>query len=83
MLVALCRPLRDGDPYGVPASNQAIADELHLSLSGVKAHLRTLFSKIEVDPALAHNYKRLQLAERAVESGLITMRELRGSSPTS
>ena len=44
VLVALCRPLRDGGSFSTPASNQQIADELHLSLDTVKTNLRTLFA---------------------------------------
>ncbi|MFZ0387926.1 MAG: FHA domain-containing protein [Solirubrobacteraceae bacterium] len=76
LLVALCRPLVNGDPFALPTSNQAISDEIHLSIGGVKAHLRTLFRKLDVDDDLAHNHKRLRLAERAVESGVINVREL-------
>ncbi len=45
VLVALCRPLREGASFATPASNQQIADELHLSLDTVKTHLRTLFAR--------------------------------------
>src|SRR5688500_14688686 len=31
ILVALCRPFREGSQYAVPATNQQIADEVHLS----------------------------------------------------
>jgi pSer/pThr/pTyr-binding forkhead associated (FHA) protein len=32
VLVALCRPLREGDTYAMPAGNQEIADELVLTV---------------------------------------------------
>jgi hypothetical protein len=76
VLVALCRPLRDGDPYALPASNKDIADELFLSVQAVKGHLRSLFDKLGVED-LPHNQKRLRLVERAVISGLIAPRDLR------
>jgi pSer/pThr/pTyr-binding forkhead associated (FHA) protein len=75
VLVALCRPLRDGAAYALPATNKEIADELFLSVQAVKAHLRTLFDKLGVED-LPHNQKRLQLVERALETGLIGAREL-------
>ncbi|MGH2866725.1 MAG: FHA domain-containing protein [Solirubrobacteraceae bacterium] len=76
VLIALCRPLRDGDPYAVPASNQAIAEALFLSLGAVKGHLRTLFEKLEVE-ALPHNQKRLRLVELALQGGLLSTNDLR------
>lgn len=76
VLVALCRPLRSGEAYALPAPNKAIAEELTLSVEAIKGHLRTLFEKLEVED-LPHNQKRLRLVERALESGLIGARELR------
>jgi hypothetical protein len=35
VLVALCRPVRDGEPYALPDSNQAIAEEVHPSVGAV------------------------------------------------
>lgn len=75
VLVALCRPLRDQDGYAVPASNRQVADELVLSVEAVKTHLRTLFARFDVG-ALPQNEKRLRLAERALESGAISWRDL-------
>jgi hypothetical protein len=76
VLIALCRPLRDGSPYALPASNRVIATELFLSVDAVKGHLRALFEKLEVED-LPHNQKRVRLVERALQSGLIGTRELR------
>jgi DNA-binding CsgD family transcriptional regulator len=76
VLVALCRPLLDGDGSGaVPASNEAIAAELQLSLSGVKSHIRALFEKLGLDD-LPRYGKRTELAQRAVALGLVTARDL-------
>jgi hypothetical protein len=76
VLVALCRPLRDGDPYALPASNRAIAEEVFLSVDAVKGHLRVLFEKLGVEE-LPHNQKRVRLVERALLGGLIGASELR------
>jgi hypothetical protein len=71
VLVALCRPLRDGDGFGPPATNQQIAAELFLSVEAVKMHLRTLFAKFELSD-LAQNEKRARLADSARQAGLVT-----------
>ena len=75
VLTALCRPLLEPGLVSSPASNQEIADALHLSLPGVKSHVRTLFAKVGVDD-LPQNRKRAELARRALESGLVTARDL-------
>jgi pSer/pThr/pTyr-binding forkhead associated (FHA) protein len=76
IVVALCRPFREGSAYATPATNQQICDELYLSLDAVKTHLRTLFAKFGIEH-LPQNQKRLQLVELAMRSGLVTERELR------
>lgn len=74
LLVSLCRPmLRSAD--GVPAPNADIADELTLSLPAVKSHVRTLFTKVGVAD-LSPSHKRLELARRAIEAGLVSARDL-------
>jgi DNA-binding CsgD family transcriptional regulator len=75
VLVALCRPFKEGLAFGAPATNQAIADELFLSLDAVKAHLRILFQKFELSE-VPQNQKRLQLVERAFVSGLVQPSDL-------
>jgi hypothetical protein len=75
VLVALCRPYRDGDPFARPATNQQIAGELFLSVEAVKMHLRTLFAKFELG-ALPQNSKRSRLAECALQLGVISRQEL-------
>lgn len=75
VLVALCRPLRDGSEFTTPATNQQIAEELFLSVDAVKMHLRTLFAKFELTD-LAQNEKRARLAECALQFGVIAQRDL-------
>jgi hypothetical protein len=75
VLVALCRPYRDGPSFATPASNQAIAEEVFLSVDGVKMHLRTLFTRFELSE-LPQNQKRAKLAELALQLGVISQREL-------
>ncbi len=75
VLLALCRPFKDESPFATPATNQAIAEELHLSVDAVKTHMRALFDKLEVAD-LPQNRKRVALAERALQSGVVSRREL-------
>jgi DNA-binding CsgD family transcriptional regulator len=75
VLVALCRPLAVPGRSAIPASNTEIAAELHLSLSGVKTHVRSLFAKLQIGE-FAQYRKRTELAQRALEAGLVTSRDL-------
>ena len=75
VLVALCQPFRDGSAFATPPTNQAIAAELHLSVDAVKTHMRALFEKLEVED-LPQNRKRVALAQKALQTGVIGPREL-------
>jgi pSer/pThr/pTyr-binding forkhead associated (FHA) protein len=75
VLVALCRPFAEGSEFATPATNRTIADEVYLSVDAVKGHLRTLFERFEVGD-LPQNQKRLRLAELAVQSGVVSPRDL-------
>jgi pSer/pThr/pTyr-binding forkhead associated (FHA) protein len=75
VLLVLCRPFKDPSPFATPATNQAIAEELHLSVDAVKTHMRALFEKLEVED-LPQNQKRVALVERALQSGAVSRREL-------
>jgi pSer/pThr/pTyr-binding forkhead associated (FHA) protein len=75
VLLALCRPFRDGGAFATPPTNQAIAEELHLSVDAVKTHMRALFEKLELED-LPQNRKRVALVERALQSGAVSPRDL-------
>ncbi len=75
VLLALCRPFKDGSIFATPPTNQAIADELHLSVDAVKTHMRALFEKLELED-LPQNRKRVALVERALQSGVVSPRDL-------
>jgi pSer/pThr/pTyr-binding forkhead associated (FHA) protein len=70
ILVALCRPRKEEGPSAPPATNRQIAKEVFLGVETVKAHLRVLYKRFEVEPLL-HGHKRARLADRALESGLV------------
>jgi hypothetical protein len=74
VLVALARPYKH-DEFAVPATNQQIASELHLSVDAVKSHLRTLFQRVGIEH-LPQNQKRSRLVAEALQSGLISTRDL-------
>ncbi len=75
VLIALCRPYKDGGAFATPATNQEIGAELHLSVDAVKTHMRALFEKLAVGD-LPQNQKRVALAERALQAGIVSSREL-------
>jgi pSer/pThr/pTyr-binding forkhead associated (FHA) protein len=75
LLVALCRPYRDGGRFARPASNTQIAHELFVSVDAVKAQLRVLFTNFELGD-LPQNEKRVRLAECVIEYGLLSPHEL-------
>jgi pSer/pThr/pTyr-binding forkhead associated (FHA) protein len=75
VLLALCRPFKDGSAFAAPPTNQAIAEELHLSVDAIKTHMRALFEKLEVED-LPQNQKRIALVERALQSGVVAPRDL-------
>ncbi|HEV2812655.1 MAG TPA: FHA domain-containing protein [Solirubrobacteraceae bacterium] len=69
VLEALCRPYKESE-FASPATNQAIAEELFLSVDAVKAHLRALFAAFGIEE-LPQNQKRSHLAMRAMQLGLV------------
>jgi pSer/pThr/pTyr-binding forkhead associated (FHA) protein len=75
VLLALCRPYKEGDSFATPATNQQIGEALHLSVDAVKTHMRALFEKLEVGD-IPQNQKRVALVERALQSGIVNRREL-------
>jgi DNA-binding CsgD family transcriptional regulator len=74
ILIALARPFRHNE-FAAPASNSQIAEELHLSVDAVKAHLRMLFQRFGIED-LPPNQKRSRLVAEALQSGIVSQREL-------
>lgn len=75
VLIALCRPYGSGESFVTPATNRAIAAEAHLSVDGVKGHLRVLFDRYGLTE-LPQNEKRAKLAEAALRSGAVKPRDI-------
>lgn len=74
VLIALARPYKH-DEFATPAPNGVIAAELHLSVDAVKSQLRTLFMRFGIEH-LPQNQKRSRLVAEALQSGLVSMRDL-------
>jgi len=70
VLTALCQPYIDSS-FAVPASNRQIADELIIGVETVKTHMRALFDAFDLG-ALPQHQKRAALAQRALETGLVS-----------
>ena len=75
VLIALCRPFRDGGAFASPASNQQIAEELSVSTDAVKTQVRALFQRLAVED-LPQNKKRVRLVELAFHHGLVAPHDL-------
>jgi pSer/pThr/pTyr-binding forkhead associated (FHA) protein len=76
VLVTLCRPYAAG-AFAAPLTNREIADELVIGVETVKTHMRALFDAFELSDLPQHQ-KRAALAQRALETGLVSARELQG-----
>jgi pSer/pThr/pTyr-binding forkhead associated (FHA) protein len=74
VLTALCRPYADSS-FAVPASNKQIAGELVIGVETVKSHMRALFDAFALGELPQHQ-KRAALAQRALETGVVSMQGL-------
>jgi hypothetical protein len=79
VLVALCRPFRDGGQFASPPTNQQIADEPTLSVAAVKTHMRLLSQRFGLAD-VPQNAKRAQLVQRGFELDLVTAADFREAS---
>jgi len=70
VLDALCRPCLDQTGPLSPATNEQIAAELSLSVDAVKAHLRQLYRRFDVED-LPQIQKRTALVRIALGAGLV------------
>jgi FHA domain-containing protein len=69
VLIALCRPIANANSE-TPATNPRIAEEVHLSVDAVKAHLRMLFERFGLSD-LPQNEKRSRLVSIVLSSGVL------------
>lgn len=75
VLAALCRPYKGRSDFAEPATDDQIADELVLSVREVRAHVRVLCAKLDVEPSREGD-PRARLVERAFSAGLISEGDL-------
>jgi pSer/pThr/pTyr-binding forkhead associated (FHA) protein len=73
VLIELCRPALERG--GGAASNREIAEALFVSVETVKTHMRALFEAFDVGDVPQY-HKRTELVRRALETGLVSAREL-------
>jgi hypothetical protein len=76
ILIELVRPMESPGGIGEPATNAEIADSLHLSEDTVKQHLRKLFHLFDIDKDEKRNRKRMTLARRVLETGIVSPSDL-------
>jgi len=74
VLVILCRPVLSGGAFRAPATVREIAEQMFVGEAAVKAHLGRLFDKFGIYGE--GRDRRRELANRAIETGAITARDL-------
>lgn len=75
VLIALCRPLADGDMFTEPATVSDMAADLVVSEPAIKFHLGNLYNKFGLtEPG---DNRRYRLANEAIRRGAVTVSELR------
>jgi hypothetical protein len=68
VLVALCRPVAERS--GPPPSNEELASGLHLSVDGVRSHLRSIYAKFDLLEGTA-TQRRAALIQLAIDEGYV------------
>ncbi|MET0145075.1 MAG: FHA domain-containing protein [Ilumatobacteraceae bacterium] len=75
VLVELCRPVLSGQAFTPPSSVRAVADALFVTESAVKQHLDRLYDKFAILADVGGS-RRVLLANEAIQTGAVTMRDL-------
>jgi predicted component of type VI protein secretion system len=73
VLVELCRPIIDGNPFTAAATVHEIAQARYVTDAAIKAHLGRLYDKFAVDEG---PNRRNRLANAAIETGAVRRRDL-------
>ena len=76
VLIALCRPYREGGAFATPPTNAQIAEELIVGVDTVKAHMRALYDRFGVGDDVPQQQKRSRLVELAFRTGEVNLRDL-------
>ena len=76
VLIALCRPLLDGDMFTEAATVASIAADLVVSEAAVKFHLGNLYDKFAVHDR-GEGARRSRLANEAIRRRALTLSDLR------
>ena len=74
LLIALCRPLRSGEPFAEPASVAELAEALVVSEAAVKFHLGNLYDKFGIYEGPGS--RRARLAREALRRRAVAPAEL-------
>jgi hypothetical protein len=73
VLIELCRPVLSGQAFNPPAAVEEIAAALFVGQAAVRQHLGHLYDKFGIDG----ENRRVQLANAAIQTGAVTVREIR------
>jgi len=75
VLIELCRPVLAGRAFTPPASRTTIAKAMYVTVGAVQQHLIHLYDKFEIYPDDEQS-RRVLLANEAIQSGAVTMKDL-------
>ncbi len=80
LLLALCRPLLEGEPFAPPSGTRQMAAELFVSEAAVKFHLANLYDKFGLsEQADGGPSRRVTLAGEAIRRRAVTIADLRAA----
>jgi pSer/pThr/pTyr-binding forkhead associated (FHA) protein len=80
VLVELCRPVMSGRAFTQPATVREVADRLFVTEAAVKQHLGHLYDKFGIMEEDDGVPRRARLANAALETGAVTMSDIKATS---